>query len=94
MVQRRNEAVATDTLWSDTPVIFGGQVGAQVYLGITTLVTDVEGIKMDKQFVNILEDNKCHHGAPSKLIIYHAPAEVKNKVKDILHSVLKISLEK
>jgi hypothetical protein len=87
-MHRRNEYAATDTLWSDTPAILGGQLGAQVFVGTTSLVTDVEGIKTDKQFVNTREDNIRRRGAPTKLISDRAQAEISNKVKDILRSLL------
>lgn len=56
-VHRRNEPVATDTVYSDTPAISGGETYAQIFVGTESLVTDVEGMKTDKQFVNTLEDN-------------------------------------
>jgi hypothetical protein len=42
-------------------------VSAQGLVGTTLLVTDVEGIKTDKQFVNTLEDKICCHGFMHKL---------------------------
>ena len=56
-VHHRNEPVATDTVYSDTPAINGGETYAQIFVGTESLVTDVEGMKTDKQFVNMLEDN-------------------------------------
>ena len=53
---RRNEAVATDWICSDTPAIDDGSMGAQLFIGTETLVTDAFGAKTDKQFVNHLED--------------------------------------
>ena len=43
--KRRDEPVATDTVFSDTPAIDGGQSCAQIYVGTETLVTDVYGMK-------------------------------------------------
>jgi hypothetical protein len=43
-----DETVATDTLWSDTSAIFGGQIDVQAFVGTTLFVTDVEGVKNDK----------------------------------------------
>jgi hypothetical protein len=34
---------------SDTSANFGGQVGGQVFVGINSLVTDVERFKSDKK---------------------------------------------
>ena len=56
-VARRNEPVATDTVYSDVPAIDGGQTAAQLFVGRNTLVTDAYGMTSDKQFVNTLEDN-------------------------------------
>jgi hypothetical protein len=56
-VKRRNEPVATDTLYADVPAIDDGSKFAQVFVGRNTLVTDVYGMKSDKEFVNTLEDN-------------------------------------
>jgi hypothetical protein len=86
-VHRRDEPVATDTVYSDTPAIGGGETSAQIFVGTETLVTDVEGMKTDKQFVNTLEDNIRRRGAPAKLISDRAQVEISNKVKDILRAL-------
>jgi hypothetical protein len=44
-------------------------------------------MKSESQFVNTLENNICHHGAPTKLINDCAQEEISNKVKDILHAL-------
>jgi hypothetical protein len=86
-VHHHDEAVATDTVYSDTPAINGGETAAQIFVGTRTYVTDVEGMKSDKQFVNTLEDNIRRRGAPTKLISDRAQVEISNKVKDILHAL-------
>jgi hypothetical protein len=86
-VHRRHEPVATDTVYSDTPAIDGGERYAQLFIGTESLVTDVEGMKTDKQFVNTLEDNIRRRGAPTKLISDSAKVEISNKVKDILRAL-------
>ena len=53
-------------------------------MGTDTQVTDVYGIKLDKQFVNTLEDNITYRGAPHKLISDSAQVIIGNKVQDIL----------
>jgi hypothetical protein len=50
-------------------------------------MTDVEGMKTDKQFVNTLEDNIWCHGAPNKLISNHAQVEISYKLKYILRAL-------
>jgi hypothetical protein len=86
-VHRRNEPIATDTVYSDTPAIDGGETHAQLFVGTESLVTDVVGMKTDKQFVNTLEDNIRHRGAPTKLISDRAQVQISNKVKDILRAL-------
>ena len=43
-VHRRNEPIATDTVYSDTPAIDGGETHAQLFVGTESLVTDVVGM--------------------------------------------------
>ena len=56
-IPRRNEPVATDTIFGDTPAINDGSTMAQFFVGRDTLVCDAYGIKSQKQFVNTLYDN-------------------------------------
>ena len=86
-VHRRNEPVATDTVYSDTPAVDDGSTSAQIFVGTESLLTDVYGMKSDKQFVNTLEDNIRDRGAPTKLISDRAQVEISNKVQDILRAL-------
>ena len=56
-IPRRSEAVATDTIFSDTPAVDDGSTMAQFFCGRDTLVCDAYGIKSIKQFINTLSDN-------------------------------------
>ena len=56
-IPRRHEAIATDTVFSDTPAVDSGVQQAQVFLVRNTLVADAYPMKSGKQFVNTLEDN-------------------------------------
>ena len=85
-VPRRHEAVATDTVFSDTPAVDGGVKQAQVFVGRDTLVADAYPMKRGKQFVNTLEDNIRRHGAMDKLLSDSAKTEISNKVMDILRA--------
>ena len=67
-VPQRNEAVTTDTIFSDTPAFDSGVMMAQLFVGKDTLVSDVYPIQSSKQFVNTLEDNIRFREAMSKLI--------------------------
>ena len=53
----RDKPVATDTVCSDTSAIDDGSTSTQIFVRTKTLVTDVYRIKLDKQFVNTLENN-------------------------------------
>jgi len=55
-IHRRDEPVAMDTIYSDTPAVDSGATIAQVFVGVKSLVTDVYAIKTDRQFINTLED--------------------------------------
>ena len=56
-IPRRNEPVATDTVFSDTPAINDGSTIALFFVGKDTLVRDTYGIKSQKQFINTLYNN-------------------------------------
>ena len=53
-IPRRSEAVAIDTIFSDTPAVDDGSTMARFFCGHDTLVCDAYGIKATKQFINIL----------------------------------------
>jgi hypothetical protein len=86
-VTRRSEPVATDTIFSDVPAIDNGSTCAQLFVGRHSLVTDIYGMKSDKEFINSLEDNIRKRGAMDKLISDRAMAEIGNKIKDILRAL-------
>jgi hypothetical protein len=56
-VYRCEDDVACDIVYSDVPAIYDGSTASVIFIGVNTTVTDVYGIKTDKQFVNTLEDN-------------------------------------
>jgi hypothetical protein len=67
-VQRHDERVTRDTVYSNAPDIDGGETCAQILINMETLLTDVYGMKTVKQFVNTLEDNIRERGALSPLL--------------------------
>jgi hypothetical protein len=83
-VYRRNEDVACDIVYSDVPAIFDGSTAAVIFVGTSSKVTDVHGIKKDNQFVNTLEDNIIQQGAPNRLLSDRGQSIISNKVEDIL----------
>ena len=85
-IPRRHEAVATDTVFSDTPAVDSGVKQAQVFVGRDTLVADAYPMKSGKQFVNTLEDNIRRWGAMDKLLRDSAKTEISNKVMDIIRA--------
>jgi hypothetical protein len=87
-VPRREEPVACDIVYADVPTIDDGSTAAVLFVGTKTKVTDVYGIKSNKQFVNTLEDNIRQRGVPNKLISDRAQVEISNKVLGILRALV------
>ena len=85
-VPRRHEAVATDTVYSDTSALDSGVKQTQLFVGKEPLVSDIYPMRSGKQFVNTLEDNIQNRGAMDKLISDSAKNEISHKVKDILRA--------
>ena len=79
-----DEPVSTDTIQSYTPSIDDGYTFSQLFVGTKSLVSDVYGMKKDKQFVNTLEDNIHVRGEMSKFISDWAQSEVINHSQSIL----------
>jgi hypothetical protein len=86
-VTRCNEPVACDIVYAIVPDIDDGSIAAVIFVGTDTQVTDVYGLKTDKQFVNTLEDHITYHGAPHKLISDSAQVIIGNKVQDTSYPV-------
>ena len=86
-IPRRSEAVATDTIFSDTPAVDDGSTMAQFFSGRDTLVCDAYGIKSTKQFINTLSDNIRKQGAMDTLISDGGKYEISQRVTDLLHSL-------
>ena len=86
-IPRRSEAVATDTIFSDTPAVDDGSTMAQFFCGRDTLVCDAYGIKSTKQFINTLSDNIRKRGAMDTLISDGGKYEISKRVSDLLQSL-------
>ena len=86
-IPRRSEAVATDTILSDTPAVDDGSTMAQFFCGRDTLVCDAYGIKSTKQFINTLSDNIRKRGAMDTLISDGGKYEISKRVTDLLRSL-------
>jgi hypothetical protein len=87
-VHRRDEAIATDTVYSDTPAVDSGVTIAQLFVGLTSTVCDVFPLKTEKAFVNTLQDVIRRRGAPSKLVSDRAQVEISRRVLDIMRSLV------
>ena len=85
-IPRRHEAVATDTVFSNTPAVFSAVKQAQVFDGRDTLVADAFPMKSGKQFVNAVEDNIRRWGDTDMLLSDSAKTEISNKVMDSLRA--------
>ena len=85
-VHRRQEPIATDTVYSDEPAVDNGCTAAQIFIGRNSMVADAYPLKTEKQFVNTLEDNIRKRGAMDKLISDRAQVEISNRVNDILRA--------
>ena len=86
-IPRRSEAVATDTIFSDTPAVDDGSTMAQFFCGRNTLVCDAYSIKSTKQFINTLSDNIRKWGAMDTLISDGGKYEISKQVTNLLCSL-------
>ena len=86
-IPRCSEAVATDTIFSDTPAVDDGPTMAQFFCGHDTLVCDAYGITSTKQFINTLSDNIRKRGAMDTLTSDGGKYEISKGVTDLLHSL-------
>ena len=86
-IPRCSEAVATDTIFSDTPAVDDGSTMAEFFCGRDTLVCDAYGIKSTKQFINTLSDNIRKRGAMDTLISDGGKYEISKRVTDLLRSL-------
>ena len=83
-IPRHSEAVATDTIFSDTPAVDDGSTMAQFFCGHDTLVCDAYGIKSTKQFINTLSDNIRKRGAMDTLT---SEANMKSPRESLISSI-------
>ena len=86
-IPRHSEAVAPDTIFSDTPAVDDGSTMAQFFCGHDTLVCAAYGIKSTKQFINTLSDNIRKWGAMDTLISDRGKYEISKRVTDLLRSL-------
>ena len=85
-VLRRNEPVATDTVYSTTFAFDNGARIAQIYVGRKTLVVDVCAMKTEKEFIHTLQENIRKRGAMDMSISDRAKMEISKQCHDILRA--------
>ena len=86
-VPRRNEDVATDTLYSNTPAIDDGSTACQFFIGKTSKYRSVIPLgKSDKNYARALMDEIRKHGAMNRIISDGAKAELSRRAKDIMRT--------
>jgi hypothetical protein len=87
-VTRRNEKVATDTVFADTKAHGSGVKCAQIFVGRDTMVSDIYPLKSDEGYLSTLQENVQNRGAMDMIISDSAKQLVNNKVKQYLRSLV------
>jgi len=67
-VHRRNEAVASDTIFAPVPAIDDGSAMAQLFIGRSSLASDTCGMKKKAAFVNAFEANMRYQSCVGALV--------------------------
>ena len=84
-VFRRNEPVATDTIYGPVPAIDNGSTAAQFFVGRISGFCASEGLGLsDHRFPIALLNHIRRYGAMDMLISDNAKAQISDKVKEIL----------
>ena len=87
-VWRRNEPVATDTIFVEIPAIDNGATMGQLFIGRYSVVIDIYEMNSEKEFVNTLLEVIRERGAMDKLISDSARVEQSQRVEDVLRMLL------
>lgn len=86
-IPRRNEDVATDTVYSNVPAIDDGSTAAQFFIGRQSHYRSILPMgHSDKHFAPALMDVIRQYGAMDRLISDNAKAQISERVKDILRT--------
>ena len=74
-LHRCNEAKATDQIFSDTPVIDGGETSAHIFVGHDSKIVNVYKVKDNsaKEWSGTFQDRVRVRGVPTNLIADNAP---------------------
>ena len=89
-VPRRNEPVATDTIYGPgCPAVDNGSTAAQFFVGRKSGFTAVEGLgKSDKPFPIALMNHIRRYGAMDQLVSDNAKAQISARVEEILNALM------
>ena len=88
-VRRRNEIVAMDTVFAEVPAIgTGGIKMAQLFVGLSSKVSDAFGMKSEKEVPNTLLDVIRKRGAMDILMSDGAKSHRSERVLDILRNLV------
>ncbi|KAG7337681.1 reverse transcriptase RNA-dependent DNA polymerase [Nitzschia inconspicua] len=79
-VIQKGETVATYELFSGTPAVECGVTQCQVFVGMTTDVTNVNPLQTSTLSVSLLEDNVPSWGAPTQLVSDSDPIDISGRV--------------
>ena len=74
-LKRRDEADATDMIYSDTPACNGGEKCAHLFVGKKSKLTDAYKVKgsTSEDFLECLQDRVRYRGCPTGLVADNAP---------------------
>ena len=90
-IPRRNEDVATDTMYSagGIPAIDDGSTACQFFIGRTSMFRSVYPLgKSDKHFVSAFMDEVRKRGAMNRIISDNAKSEISNQLKNVLRMLM------
>ena len=73
-----------ETIFSIVKDIQSGAKIEQVFIGCTSMVSNIYAIKFYKKFINILHDNIHVRGEPTILISDLDKVDISNKVQEVL----------
>jgi hypothetical protein len=86
-IPRRNEPVATDTLYGSEPAFDDGSTAAQFFIGRRSHYRSIYAMgSTDKEFATALMDVIRKYGAMDKLISDNAKAQISERTKNILRT--------
>ena len=87
-IPRRQNSVATDTIYVDTPAIECGHIRAQFYYGTDSQICDICGMKTDKQCITSFENIIRQRRVMKRVLSDQAQVEISGRVLDLLRTML------